>query len=182
MPTTVMRKAGRRAVLSFGLIIVAGVCGGCGDGAESIEEQRAFLVTGNWSGVLVNGDTGPNPFISAGSTAPVSCEVYSTGDNWWHPGKLWNGTCRISWGPGVHFSSSYRTLQNPASGNSYQFIDYVGFTPPNAVVSTAGALPVCRISSQEFGFALGKLWEGRCRFEYGNEAWSSSAFKVLIQP
>jgi hypothetical protein len=185
-----MRNFISRATMGAVAISAIGSSVGCtvqpadAEDIASVAEEPLF--TGNWSGDIgTPGSPGDDPFIDPTLVARVPCEVYSTGDTWWHPGKLWEGKCSIAWGSGVYASPSYRALQRAPSGFQYQWVQYVGgFTPPNAVVSSstadAGKLPVCKAGDLEQ--TLGKLWQGRCEFEWAGHRFPSNIqVSVLVQ-
>ncbi len=175
-------------VVTCGMLAALGVLSNFGCAMQSgdegdVRELQEALIVGSWSGDLWNGDPGQAPWMDTSLVAKVPCEVYSTGDHWWHPGKLWAGNCRIQWGSGVYISPTYRALQVP-SGTNYYWQQYSGFTPTNAVISQAGSLPVCKGFLAEW--TLGKLWQGECWGEYNGYSrhsgtWPTVPFYVLVK-
>jgi hypothetical protein len=163
----------------MGLIIssISGLCIGCMadvSADKSLEETATTdqaLITGVWAGPFSNGDAGPNPLVWGGM---VPCENINA-DFRYHPGKLWDGTCRYEYGGGVVYEDSYYTLQFQSGMIS---IANPGFTPPSAFVgSSPGQLPVCY--PYNYPQSTGKVWQGNCRFEWGDVAHIEPGFWFL---
>jgi hypothetical protein len=114
------------------------------------------------------------------------CEVSIVNDHMWHPGKRWDGTCRIEWADKVFYFSSFRLLRKPTSG-SYSFVrGQAGQNiPSNAVRSepkpaengwdSNNGLPVCSGSS-----GWGKVLSGKCRFEWGDRVFEEPVWDWLV--
>lgn len=159
---------------------MGGLCGGCAEdpGADVAQEDTATveqgLITGAWAGPFNNGDAGPSPLVWNGV---VPCEAYSFGDNRYHPGKLWAGTCRYEYNSGVLYAVSYYTLQ---SQSGMFAISNPGFTPSNAITGSPSAqLPVC--APFYYPQSTGKVWQGTCRFEWGDAAHAETGFWFLAR-
>jgi hypothetical protein len=165
---------------TLAILFAASATIGCGEPPGSIDESTHALVGGTWSDNVRNGSIGPNPFQPYPSMVP--CEGYSSSDDSWHPGKVWSGTCRFEWGDRLFYFSTYRALQNPPSGH-YDFADSgypAGFTPENAVTSEDTShkqgLPVCLGAGQAFG----KVWNGTCRYEYGDKIHQDPVWEWVV--
>lgn len=164
----------------IGLIITSmgTLCVGCAvdvDADGSQDETATVdqeLITGIWDGQFSNGNAGPNPVIWNGI---VPCEAFDSRNNSYNPGKLWNGTCRYEFGGGVVYAGGYYTLQFESGMFA---IANPGFTPPNAITgSSPGDLPVC--APFNFSQSTGKVWLGRCLFEWGDRARAETGFWFL---
>jgi hypothetical protein len=167
-------------LLGFAVSMIASLgCSAAPEVDDSTGTVQEKLIVGNWSVDLNSPDKGPNPY-DFGTLAKYSCEVFSPSDHWWHPGKLFSDQCRLEWGGGVVVSNTYRTLQAPPPGQAYTWSYYSSGsgTPTNAVVSSSGNLPVCSVEGLVQGIGLleptlGKLWQGRCYFEWGGSAFGA---------
>lgn len=161
---------------------VALFLGGC-VGEMTDQEMEEFatveqgIVVGDWRGPFVNGDVGSGAMTWVqwldGRTV-VICEGFEAGDGRWHPGKLWAGQCRYDYNGGLRYSSVYNTLKKPSS---YRWVQNQGHTPAKALGSTgtaANSLPLCA----SWG-GTGKVWAGKCRFEWKGNRQETTDFKFL---
>lgn len=150
-----------------------------GDGSEAIGSTEQ-AIEGSYAGPFSNGAWGNDP-VGAPDGSKF-CEAFDGRDQRWHPGKLWSTSCRYEYGGAVtKKTSGYKVLQGPSN---YRFVSSMPYEQDLVTGSTPGTLPVCLSNTTN---SPGKVWAGKCRFEWGDDALATTNFKwvehvVIIPP
>jgi len=139
---------------------------------ETVTTSEEKVIVGIWAGPFSNGNVGQSPKVWNGT---VVCEAFEgiPFPPTYYAGKVYQGKCRYAKNGVAVAASTYFALQ--AETGMYDE-NNPGFTPNDAIATSAGTA-VCRPAG--FVETSGRVSGGKCLFEWGGNAFSSSSFWFL---
>jgi hypothetical protein len=168
-----------------GMLLACTACSGMGGEDVSVSQEPLVTVDAWTSHTYSNGQAPVYPDRPAYiSDAPGNtvCSVYDSGDNRYHPGKMWSGTCRYVYGTGVKYGASYYILEDNSPTAPFGYIqEGTGSGQPQGVITGQdGSLPVCDTKAAANERATGEVWNRQCLYEYGGTQHYASVFNFLL--